>query len=81
MVTNRPAFGGRTYDVAVIGGGVIGCAVARRATLEGASAILIEAAADILAGASRGNSGMPMPSRDGIGVAHRERTIWAQSRS
>jgi len=43
-------------DVAVIGGGVVGCAVARRMTLEGASVVLIEKASDILNGASKGNS-------------------------
>ncbi|MCF6268076.1 MAG: NAD(P)/FAD-dependent oxidoreductase [Desulfuromusa sp.] len=45
-----------TSDIAVIGGGVVGCAVARRMALEGASVVLIEKAADILAGASKGNS-------------------------
>ncbi len=44
------------YDIAVIGGGVVGCAVARRMTLEGAKVVLIEKAPDILAGASKGNS-------------------------
>ncbi|KEZ76468.1 FAD-dependent oxidoreductase [Salinisphaera hydrothermalis C41B8] len=44
------------YDVAVIGGGVVGCAVARRFTLEGARVVLLEKAPDILAGASKGNS-------------------------
>jgi glycerol-3-phosphate dehydrogenase len=44
------------YDIAVIGGGVVGCAVARRFTLAGARVVLIEKAADILAGASKGNS-------------------------
>ena len=43
-------------DIAIIGGGVVGCAVARKMALEGASVILIEKAADILAGASKGNS-------------------------
>lgn len=43
-------------DVAVIGGGVVGCAVARRMALEGAYVVLIEKAADILDGASKGNS-------------------------
>ncbi|HHD57392.1 MAG TPA: FAD/NAD(P)-binding oxidoreductase [Desulfobulbaceae bacterium] len=43
-------------DVAVIGGGVVGCAVARRLTLEGASVVLLEKAPDILDGASKGNS-------------------------
>ena len=49
-------FAGRHFDIAVIGGGVVGCAVTRRAALSGASTILIEAASDILAGASKGNS-------------------------
>lgn len=43
-------------DIAIIGGGVVGCAVARRMALEGASVVLIEKAADILDGASKGNS-------------------------
>jgi len=43
-------------DVAVIGGGVVGCAVARRMTLQGASVVLLEKAPDILDGASKGNS-------------------------
>lgn len=47
---------GFLFDIAVIGGGVVGCAVTRRAALSGASVILIEAASDILAGASKGNS-------------------------
>ncbi|RYE01858.1 MAG: FAD/NAD(P)-binding oxidoreductase [Sphingomonadales bacterium] len=44
------------YDVAIIGGGVVGAAVARRFTLEGASVVLLEKGADILSGASKGNS-------------------------
>ena len=43
-------------DIAIIGGGVVGCAVARKMALEGASVVLIEKAADILEGASKGNS-------------------------
>ena len=43
-------------DIAIIGGGVVGCAVARRMALAGASVVLIEKAADILEGASKGNS-------------------------
>ncbi len=43
-------------EIAIIGGGVVGCAVARRMALEGASVVLIEKAADILDGASKGNS-------------------------
>ncbi len=44
------------YDVAVIGAGVVGCAMARRLTLDGAKVIVLEKAADILDGASKGNS-------------------------
>ena len=44
------------FDVAVVGGVVVGCAMARRFTLEGARVLLIEKAPDILAGASKGNS-------------------------
>ncbi|MCP4671400.1 MAG: NAD(P)/FAD-dependent oxidoreductase [Desulfobacula sp.] len=43
-------------DIAIIGGGVVGCAVARRMALEGADVVLIEKAPDILDGASKGNS-------------------------
>ncbi len=44
------------FDVAVIGGGVVGCAVMRRFALAGAKTVLVEAAPDILAGASKANS-------------------------
>ena len=47
---------GSAYDVAVIGGGVVGCAMARRFTLEGAHVVLLEKAPDILDGASKANS-------------------------
>ncbi len=46
----------RTYDLAIIGGGVVGCAVARRFALAGAKVVLIEKGADILSGASKANS-------------------------
>lgn len=45
-----------TYDVVVIGGGVVGCAMVRRFTLEGARVLLLEKSSDILSGASKGNS-------------------------
>jgi glycerol-3-phosphate dehydrogenase len=45
-----------TYDLAVIGGGVVGCAIARRFSLAGAHVVLIEKGADILSGASKANS-------------------------
>lgn len=44
------------HDVAIIGAGVVGCAVARRFALAGAHVVLIERGADILSGASKANS-------------------------
>jgi glycerol-3-phosphate dehydrogenase len=44
------------FDVAVVGGGVVGCAVARRFTLQGTRVLLLEKGTDILSGASKGNS-------------------------
>ncbi|MCY6381922.1 NAD(P)/FAD-dependent oxidoreductase [Hoeflea prorocentri] len=44
------------YDVVIVGGGVVGCAIARRMTLEGWRVVLTEKAPDILDGASKGNS-------------------------
>ena len=46
----------KTFDLAVIGGGVVGCAILRAFTLAGASSVLLERGADILSGASKGNS-------------------------
>lgn len=43
-------------DVAIIGAGVVGCAMARRFALEGIDVTLIEAGSDILSGASKANS-------------------------
>jgi glycerol-3-phosphate dehydrogenase len=58
--SNTDTLGGNSLiagaDIAIIGGGVVGCAVARRMALEGASIVLIEKASDILDGASKGNS-------------------------
>ncbi|WP_240722655.1 NAD(P)/FAD-dependent oxidoreductase [Poseidonocella sp. HB161398] len=42
--------------MAIIGAGVVGCAMARRFALEGARVAVIEAAPDILSGASKANS-------------------------
>ena len=44
------------FDVAVIGAGVVGCAVARRFALRGARILVLEKGADILSGASKANS-------------------------
>ena len=54
------------YDVAIVGGGVVGCAVARRFALEGARTILLERAADILAGPSKANSALLHTGFDAI---------------
>lgn len=45
-----------SFDVAVIGAGVVGCALARAFTLAGARVVVLEKAADVLDGASKGNS-------------------------
>ncbi len=46
------------FDVAVVGAGVVGAAVARRFQLNGARVVVIEAATEVLDGASKGNSGI-----------------------
>src|SRR3546814_14235165 len=53
-----PADRAEIADVAVIGAGVVGCAVARRLTLPGARVVVAERAVDVLDGASRGTSGI-----------------------
>ena len=44
------------FDVVIVGGGVVGAALLRKFTLEGAKALLLEKAPDVLDGASKGNS-------------------------
>lgn len=46
----------RTYDVAVIGAGVVGCAIAREISRFELDCILIEAGADVGAGTSKANT-------------------------
>ena len=46
----------RDFDVAVVGAGVVGCALARAFTLAGARVEVLEKAADVLDGASKANS-------------------------
>jgi glycerol-3-phosphate dehydrogenase len=43
-------------DVAIVGAGVVGCAMARRFALEGAKVVLLERGTDLLSGASKANS-------------------------
>ena len=47
---------GETFDFAIVGAGVVGCALARCLTLEGARVLVLEKALDVLDGASKGNS-------------------------
>jgi glycerol-3-phosphate dehydrogenase len=46
----------RPFDVAVVGAGAVGCAVARDLTLRGARCVLVEAAPDVGAGTSKANT-------------------------
>ncbi len=46
------------FDVAIIGAGVVGCAIARSFAIRGWSTLVVEKAADILEGASKGNSAL-----------------------
>lgn len=46
----------QVYDIAVIGAGVVGCAIARAFTLDGARVVVLEKAAEVLDGASKANS-------------------------
>lgn len=48
----------KPFDLAVIGAGVVGCAIFRRFALCGLKCVLIERGADILSGVSKANSAM-----------------------
>jgi glycerol-3-phosphate dehydrogenase len=48
----------KPFDLAVIGGGVVGCALFRRFALGGLKTLLIERGPDILSGVSKANSAM-----------------------
>lgn len=50
--------GSDQFDVAVIGAGVVGCAVARAFAIRGIRTVILEKAGDILEGASKGNSAL-----------------------
>ncbi len=56
MQSARERDEGEVYDVAVVGAGIVGCALARQFTLDGAAVVVLEKAADVLDGASKGNS-------------------------
>ncbi|GHU17378.1 FAD/NAD(P)-binding oxidoreductase [Betaproteobacteria bacterium] len=46
----------KTWDIIIVGGGVVGCAIARRLALAGATVLVLEKGGDILSGASKANS-------------------------
>lgn len=46
------------FDIAVVGGGVVGLAILRRFAMAGLSTVLLERGPDILSGASKGNSAL-----------------------
>ena len=46
----------QTYDVAVVGGGVVGCAIASALVRQSLRVVLLEAAADVGAGTSKANT-------------------------
>ena len=52
------------YDVVVIGGGVVGCAVARELSFSHARVLLVEAAHDVCEGAFKGNTGIATSGGD-----------------
>lgn len=52
------------FDVAVIGGGVVGCAIARELSFTRARIVLLEAAHDLCEGASKGNTGIATSGAD-----------------
>lgn len=45
----------KVFDVAVIGGGVVGCAILHQLTMEGYDCILFEKEKNLIMGASSGN--------------------------
>ena len=47
---------GTVHDVAVVGAGVVGCAIARRLTLDGASVVVLDRAPDVGDGTSKANT-------------------------
>lgn len=49
---------GQRFEIAIIGGGLVGLAIFRRFAMAGLSCVLLEKGADILSGASKGNSAL-----------------------
>jgi len=65
-----------TYDVAIIGAGCIGAAVARELSKTTASVIMIEAADDVCQGATKGNSGIVHAGFDDTPGTNRAKLCW-----
>ena len=57
-ISSDAPVGQDSYDVAVVGAGVVGCAIARSFAIRGFSTLVLEKGADILEGASKGNSAL-----------------------
>ena len=64
------------FDVAVIGAGVVGCAVARSFAIRGLSTLVIERGGDILEGASKGNSALLHTGYDEPEGSEELRILW-----
>ena len=65
-----------TYDVAIIGAGCIGAAVARELSKTTASVVVLEAADDVCQGATKGNSGIVHAGYDDKPGSTRARLCW-----
>ena len=65
-----------TYDVAIIGAGCIGAAVARELSKTTASVIMLEAADDVCQGATKGNSGIVHAGFDDKPGSVRAKLCW-----
>ncbi|HSD03284.1 MAG TPA: FAD-dependent oxidoreductase [Gaiellales bacterium] len=62
--TRTSDLGRREYDIVIVGGGVVGCAIARRLSFTTARVALVEAADDVGEGASKGNTGIATSGAD-----------------
>ena len=56
MTEQTQTLSNELFDVVIIGAGIVGCAIARRFTLEGAKVAILEKGTEILDGASKANS-------------------------
>ena len=65
-----------TYDVAIIGAGCIGAAVARELSKTTASVIMLEAGDDVCQGATKGNSGIVHAGFDDTPGSVRAKLCW-----